>query len=185
MRAKWSSLPAGVIALIAIPLSLCCAQAPMADEYQVRAAIVVNLVRFVSLRQSGEDNHGPVRICLLGYDQQSAVLESYLGAHAIDGRSFQVRRLQESDRGEGCQVLYVSPAERHRFEEISGFLVGAGVLTVSDDRAFAAADGIVGLPVVGDRIEIQINLVRAEQSGIVISSRLLGLAKVIRKVGGR
>lgn len=186
MRPNGSYLRAGgAIALMAITLSLCSAQEPIPDEYQVRAAIIVNLVRFVTFKPGGDDVHGPIRLCLLGYDQQSALLESYLSAHPIDGRPFQVRRLLNSERPEGCRVLYASPAERRRFDEISEALVGAGVLTISDDRTFAAGGGIVGLPVVGDRVEIQINLVRAEQSGIAISSRLLGLARVIRKAANR
>jgi len=186
MRANRSALRAGgAIALIAMSLSLCAAQEPIPDEYQVRAAIIVNIVRFVTFKQNGDDLRGPIRLCLLGYDQQSALLEGYLSAHPVDGRPFQVRRLSNSERPEGCQALYVSPGERRRFDEISEALLGAGVLTISDDRTFAFSGGIVGLPVVGERIEIQVNLVRAEQSGIVISSRLLGLAKVIRKVANR
>lgn len=186
MRANRSALRGGAaIVLIVMSLSLCAAQEPIPDEYQVRAAIIVNIVRFVTFKPNGDDPHGPIRLCLLGYDQQSAVLEGYLSAHPIDGRSFQVRRLSNSERPDGCQVLYVSPGERRRFDDMSDALVGAGELTISDDRTFALSGGIVGLPLVGDRIEIQVNLVRAEQSGIAISSRLLGLAKVIRKVANR
>lgn len=186
MRAKCSSLlVATAVALIAMPLSLCRAQAPIPDEYQVRAAIIVNLVRFVSFRPNRDDAHGPIRVCLLGYDQQIAVLENYLSTHSVEGRPFQVKKILRSEKPEACQVLYVCPAERHHFEEMSGQLAGAGVLTISDHQMFAADAGVIGLPVVGDRIEIQINLMRAEESGLVISSRLLGLAKVIRKSAGR
>jgi len=186
MIPKRPSLRAGgVIALIAISLSLCSAQEPIPDEYQVRAAIIVNLVRFVTLKPNRDDPHGAIRVCLLGYDQQSALLETWLSTHFIDSRPFQVRKLMNWERPDGCQVLYTSPSERRRFDEISDALVGAGVLTIGDDRGFAVTGGSVSLPVVGDRIEIQINLVRAEQSCIVISSRLLGLAKVIRKAADR
>lgn len=185
MRATRSVLLVGVIALLSVPLSVCSAQEPMPDEFQVRAAIVVNLVRFVSFRSNRDDTRAPFRTCLLGYDQQSAVLESYLSAHSIDGKPFIVRRLASSERFDGCQVLYVAGAERHHFDAISGTLIDAGVLTISDDRTFANSGGIVGLPVIGDRIEIQVNLLSAEQSGIAISSRLLALAKVIRKATQR
>lgn len=181
MRAKSPFLFAAAIALIIIPLSLCSAQQPLPDEYQVRAAIIVNLVRFITFKPTRDDPRGPVRVCLLGYDQQSSVLESYLSTHPIDGRPFQVRRIMSDDKTEGCQVLYVCPSERHAFDQLSAQLAGTGVLTISDHRMFAPDGGVIGLPVVGDRIEIQINLERAEQSGLVISSRLLSLAKVIRK----
>jgi len=186
MRAKSAfSILVAAIALIVIPLSLCSAQEPIPDEYQVRAAIIVNLVRFISFNPNRDDIHGPVHVCLLGYDQQSSVLESYLSTHLVDGRPFQVRRVRIPDKTEGCQVLYVCPTERHSFDQLSSQLVSAGVLTISDHPMFASDGGVIGLPVVGDRIEIQINLARAEQSGLVISSRLLSLAKVVRKGAGQ
>lgn len=183
MRAKrlWPGI-AGLIVLSAVSSLRCPAQAPLPDEFQVRAAIIANLVRFVTWPSARTNPHAPIVVGLLGYDQQSAALEKYLNAHSSDGKPFQIRKLGHSDPSDDCQVVYVSPAERWRFEEISDSLSANGVLTISDDQTFAIAGGIVGLPVVGDRIEIQINLIQAQRGGLVISSRLLGLAKVIRKV---
>lgn len=161
------------------------AQTAIPDEFQVRAAIIANLVRFVTWAPAKGNIHPPLIVGLLGNDQQSAALETYLSSHPIDGRQFQVRKIGHSDRVEDCQILYVAPSEQRRFEEISDSIAHNGVLTVSDDRAFALSGGIVGLPVVGDRIEIQINLLQAQQSGLVISSRLLGLARVIRKANSK
>ena len=161
--------------------SSCSAQAAIPDEFQVRAAIIVNLVRFVTWTPARGNAHAPLVVGLLGYDQQGTALESYLSSHSIDGRQFQVKKIGHGDRTDDCQIIYVAPSEQRRFEEISDSLAHNGVLTVSDNRAFALSGGIVGLPVVGDRIEIQINLLQAQQSGLVISSRLLGLARVIRK----
>ncbi|MBS1802421.1 MAG: YfiR family protein [Acidobacteria bacterium] len=164
----------------------CFAQATVPDETQVRSAIVANLVRFVAWTSAAKGNpHTILTVGLLGYDQQSAALESYLSSHSIDGKQFQVKKIGHADRAEDCQIVYVTPSEQRRFEEISDSLVRSGVLTVSDDRAFALSGGIVGLPVVGDHIEIQINLLRAQQSGLVISSRLLGLARIVRKADAK
>ena len=176
----------GLAAMSALSHLDCPAQAAaVPDEFQVRAAIIVNLVRFVTWPPGRDNVHAPIVVGLLGYDQQSAAIEQYLGTHAVDGRSFLVRKLGSSDRADNCEVLYVSPSERRRFETISESLASRAVLTISDDRTFAIGDGIVALPVVGDRIEIQINLAQAQRSGLVISSRLLGLAKVIRKGGDK
>jgi len=161
------------------------AQTAIPDEFQVRAAIIANLARFVSWAPPKGNVHTPMIVGLLGSDQQSAALEAYLSSHTIDGRAFQVRKLERSDRTDDCQIVYVSPSEKQHFEEIADSRSWNGVLTISDDRTFALTGGIVGLPVVGDRIEIQINLFRAQQNGLLISSRLLGLARVIRKADTR
>jgi len=175
----------GVLVLSTALCRFCLAQAAIPDEFQVRAAIVVNLVRFVTWSPPKGNSHSPLVVGLLGYDQQSAALETYLSTHSIDGRQFQIRKVGHGDKTDDFQIVYVASSEQRHFEEIAEALARSGALTISDDRAFAMTGGIVGLPVVGDRIEIQINLLRAQQSSLVISSRLLGLARVIRKADAK
>jgi hypothetical protein len=54
------------------------------------------------------------------------------------------------------------------------------VLTVSDGKGFSHASGIIELYVEAGRMRFAINVDAVERSGLRISSRLLGLAKVIR-----
>ena len=54
------------------------------------------------------------------------------------------------------------------------------VLTVSDGKGFAQAGGIIELYVEGGRMRFAINVDATARSGLRLSSRLLGLAKVIR-----
>ena len=54
------------------------------------------------------------------------------------------------------------------------------VLTVSDGKGFSQAGGIIELYVEGGRMRFAINVDAAERSGLRLSSRLLGLAKVVR-----
>jgi hypothetical protein len=54
------------------------------------------------------------------------------------------------------------------------------VLTVSDGKGFSLAGGIIELYVERGRTRFAINIDAAERSALRLSSRLLGLAKVIR-----
>ncbi len=54
------------------------------------------------------------------------------------------------------------------------------VLTVSDGKGFSLAGGIIELYVEGGRMRFAINVDAAERSGLRLSSRLLGLAKIVR-----
>ena len=54
------------------------------------------------------------------------------------------------------------------------------VLTVSDGKGFASAGGIIELYVEDGRMRFAINVDAAERTRLRISSRLLGLAKVVR-----
>lgn len=160
------------------------AQAPMPDEFAVRAAIIFNLTRFVTWPASKmADPHAPFVVGLLGYDREGAALEKFLAGRSIDGRLIVVRRLGSADRAGQCSLLYVTSTERKRYDALATELAREGVLTVSDDEHFVVAGGIVGLPVSGDHIDIQINLSQAQRSGLTISSRLLHLASVVRQEG--
>jgi hypothetical protein len=158
------------------------AQSPAPDEYQVRAAIILNITRFVSwpdAKQLGP--RAPFIVGLLGYDQGSAALEKFLAGHSIDGHPVLVRRIPSADGIDGCSLVYVTSAERNHLQDFLSRDAATGVLTISDDPLFVHAGGVVGLPVTGDHVEIQINLLRAQRSGLVISSRLLHLATLVRQ----
>ena len=58
--------------------------------------------------------------------------------------------------------------------------VQALVLTVSDGKGFAQTGGIIELFIEDGRMRFAINLDAMEQTGVRLSSRLLGLAKVVR-----
>jgi hypothetical protein len=60
-----------------------------------------------------------------------------------------------------------------------------GTLTVGDTEGFAAEGGIVNLRVEGDKIHIQVNVGAAERQRIRISSRLLGLAEIVKSGASR
>jgi hypothetical protein len=55
------------------------------------------------------------------------------------------------------------------------------VLTISDGKGFAEAGGMIELYVEEGRMRFAINMGATERSGLHLSSRLLRLAKVIRK----
>jgi hypothetical protein len=54
------------------------------------------------------------------------------------------------------------------------------ILTISDARDFSHAGGIIELYVEDGHMRFAINVDAAERTGLRISSRLLGLAKVVR-----
>jgi hypothetical protein len=58
-------------------------------------------------------------------------------------------------------------------------LGGAPVLVVSDEAHFASRGGMIGFFRDADRVRFEVNPAAAEAAGLRISSRLLGLAKVV------
>ena len=59
------------------------------------------------------------------------------------------------------------------------------MLTVSDSKGFSRADGIIELYAEGSRMRFAINVDGLARSGLRLSSRLLGLARIIKDGNGQ
>jgi hypothetical protein len=79
-----------------------------------------------------------------------------------------------------CHLLFVADGETRRSSEGLVGVVALPVLTVSDRKDFARADGIIELYAEEGRMRFAINVDGVARSGLRLSSRLLGLAKIIR-----
>ena len=122
----------------------------------------------------------PIVVCIVGDDGIAAALVTTVRGQQIGGHTLEVRRAQERAKWRVCQVLFISDADTR---PAAGGLDGIRmlpVLTVSDGRGFSQGSGIIELYVEGARMRFAINVDAAERSGLHLSSRLLGLAKVIR-----
>ncbi len=75
-----------------------------------------------------------------------------------------------------CHVLFVSSSERENTPDIVASLAGASVLTTGDMDRFANQGGIINLIKRGNKIRFEINSNAAAQSGLKLSSYLMGLA---------
>ena len=157
------------------------AQDSAADEYEIRAAMLFNLTKFVEWPAwKVSDAATPFEICSLGSDELVPAIERLLRNKVIETRPVTTHRLIKTQDGTSCRILYVGGSERKRFEELAPGLAKAAVLTVSDQEWFTKDGGIVGLPLTDNRILIEINLGAAQKSGLIVSSKLLRLAAVVR-----
>ena len=107
------------------------------------------------------------------------VVEVVRGQH-ISGHSFDVRVLQDSSKWRACHLLFVADAETRRFAAGLDEIKALPVLTVSDSKGYSLAGGIIEFYVEAGRMRFAINPDAADRSGLRLSSRLLGLAKVVR-----
>jgi|SRR5579863_5752278 len=171
------------LALAAFGALAACAHAeePVTDEYQVKAAFLYNFAKFVEWPSGTGGRSSSIAICVLGQNPFGRVLEDTVDGKTVDGKTFVVRHVSEVKAAAHCQIVFVCSSERKRFGAILGELRTGGVLTVGESEGFIEEGGVVNLKLDGGKIQIQINMNAAEQSGVRISSKLLGLAQIIRK----
>ncbi len=150
------------------------------EEYTVKAAFIYNFAKFVEWPAQAFHGPGdPISICVLGQNPFGHSLDDVVRGQAVNGRAFRVRQIPEVSSKTACHILFVSAAERKRYQSEAAELKGIATLTIGESRGFAAEGGIVNFKLEDGKVRFEINLDAAEQAQIRISSKLLSLADLV------
>jgi len=160
---------------------------PRPLEYEVKAAFLFNFAKFVEWPPDAFREHDPLTICIFGEDPFGAVLDGTLAGETLAGRPLQARRTDRPGELRSCQIVFIGQAERERVPEVLASLRGANVLTVGESDRFAEQGGMVRFFVEANRVRFEVNLDALERTRLVVSSKLLRVARVVRpeSKGGR
>lgn len=155
------------------------AQSSSADEYSIRAAMLLNLTKFIDWPAWKMDSsHPQFLVCILGHDPIEPYADRYLQNQSVMARPVQLKTLKDLSDAAGCHILYVSASGKRSFEADAAELTKAGVLSVSERSVSRSSAQIVGLPLDNDHVQIDVNLGVAQSAGFAVSSKLLHLATV-------
>jgi hypothetical protein len=148
------------------------------SDTSVKAAFLFNFAKFTEwpALQAG----APLVVCIVGDEGIAAAFVETVRGQNISGHALDVSRPRDSATWRVCHVLFVGGDEPRRSASGLDGIRTLPVLTVSDAKDFAQADGIIELYLEGGRMRFAINVEAAGRARLSISSRLLMLAKVIR-----
>lgn len=149
------------------------AHAETAIEAELKAAYLLNFAQFIEWPRE----QGSFTICQYGSDTLGAGATA-LSRRTIRGKGITVRSVTGKALS-GCDVLYIGAAEKSHIREITQMLRGTNTLTVSDAEGAARAGAVIGLSVQGQKIVFDVNLAEARRNNLVISAKLLSLAKSV------
>jgi hypothetical protein len=158
--------------------SLARAQGP--SEAAVKAAFLVKFGAYVGWPASS----GPVTLCMVGRDALGGALDAAAQGERINGRPVRVRSLETVTQASGCDIAYLAGSPRQSVPAALATLKGVPVLTVTDSR-WSNARGMIHFQVAQSRVRFHIDDRAAGESGLGLSSKLLGLALSVRPRGGR
>jgi hypothetical protein len=158
-----------------------CSLAQVVDEYQVKAAFLYNFAKFVDWPpDSFKTPKDPILVCVLGHNPFGGALEEVIRGKSIEGRAFAFRQVGDAHEASACQILFVSSSDSSHFRSLFGRLKPAGILTVGEAQGFAAVGGVINFKLDGGRVRFEINVDAAEHAQLHISSKLLGLAEIVK-----
>jgi hypothetical protein len=195
------------VVLLALALGARAAERDLPNDRVQRVRYLLNFTEYVEWpAKVFADARAPILIGIIGEDPFGEVLTTQAGEHR-GRRRVEVRRFKGimEFRGQeipgrpqdelvakrrakvrelrACHVLYVSRSEDAFLSQVFRAVHKAPVLTVGDKPSFAREPrgGVIGFFEIGPQLAFEINLDTAEAAELKISSKLLALAKVIRK----
>jgi len=158
-------------------------QPAVVQEYELKAAVLYKLLKFVDWPETAFDNNGDIlHICVLGKDPFGEMLDYYSGK-ILNGRKLEINRITRihANAGAGCHILFISTSEKKRLAAILKQIKTAPILSIGDTEGFAQQGGIINLVLKERRIAFEINVKAAEHAGLKINAKLLRLATIIDK----
>ena len=149
------------------------------SESEVKAAFVFQFARFIEWPPRNVPSHDEFVACVVGSDSLGSVLRSVLSGKTVSRRPVAFREQVGEHQASDCDLVFIAGSERKRFGALREMLAAKGVLTVGDWPGFAAEGGVIGFYTDEDRVRFEVNVTAAQKAGLVISSQLLKLARIV------
>lgn len=152
----------------------------MAKEYQVKALFLYNFANFVEWPADAfSDQSSPLKMCLYGAVPFGEFLDIVNGVMVRDRTLEVIRTTDYSLIQSGCHILFVGIDHYDELDKFFKDLNHLFVLSIGNVKDFAHKGGVVNILRTTDQQQFEINLTKAIENGLLISSDLLSLARII------
>ncbi|QKT03349.1 YfiR family protein [Ectothiorhodospiraceae bacterium 2226] len=167
----------GLLALLLAAVAGSAVARSGASEYELKAAF---LLQFADYVEWPAPVPVPMRVCVLGHDPFGGVLDELAAAGS---RAVVIERPRSAEQARGCQIVYLGHRDEKALRRDLQRLGSGPVLTVGEGEPFALDGGVIAFRVEHERVRLTVNVGAAQQRELRISSRLLGIARVVGESG--
>lgn len=162
-------------------LSVPLLQDSVLSEHDLKAAYLFNFARHVEWPSDAfTQESSPFVVTVVGQDGMADAVERAMKGKVIQGRSVEVRRSEGGEAPAGSHLVFVSASERGKAETIARGLKGTRSLTVGETPDFIMAGGVISFFIEKKQLRFEVSLSGAKRSGLVVSSKLLRIARVVK-----
>jgi hypothetical protein len=173
VRRRWWWL--GILVCMTGPLG-----AQATREYDLKAVFLFNFATFVDWPKEALPENAPFVIGVFGEDPFGRALDEVIVGEKIRGMPLQVKRCATIEEAKRCHILFISASAADRVTAVLQGVRGMPVLTVADMPRFVEGGGMIAFTT-DSRVQLRINPAAAQRVGLVISSKLLRVAKVVEE----
>ena len=155
------------------------AQQPVAREYQIKAVFLFNFTQFVQWPAHAFQNaSSPLVIGVVGEDPFGPFLNQTVTGEAMANHNLVVERYASIDEVKDCHILFISLTDKQDLRRALDRVKTKPTLTVSDTEGFTRMGGMIRFYNEVGRTRLRINMEPVNESGLIISSKLLRLAEI-------
>lgn len=149
-----------------------------AAEPELKAAILVNLLLFVDWKVQGTQTEDRLTACYVDASPVATALTAFNG-RLLKGKPLRVVRVEPARVG-GCHLLYISPVESAQLPRLVPLLRDSGILLVGDSAGYLQQGAMLNLATEEGRVVFDVDLQAVRQAGLVLSSKVLRLARLVQ-----
>ena len=154
---------------------------PSMTEYQVKALFLLNFTKYVDWPPAAfAGTNATIIIGLYGEDKFGDALKKAVEGKTINGRRLIIQPIEKDGDLGKCHMLFISDSEKDHLGEILDKIKALPVLTVGETDQFMEHGGMINFVIKGGKVRLEINLDAARQAKLEISSKLLGVADVVK-----
>src|SRR5262249_34998005 len=143
-------------------------------EYPIKAAFLYKFAPFVQWPALPPGNF---TICVAGHDPFGADLDRGVKDLSVDGRTVRVQRMEAGQAGMYCQIPSVTGTQSQSVQQALDLVRDRPVLTVTEKTG---PGSVIQFVVDNNRVRFDIDTDAARSHGLVVSSKLLNLARAVR-----
>jgi hypothetical protein len=150
-------------------------------EYPLKAAYLYNFGSYVEWPASAfADGQTPLVIGVLDPDPFGSILDQIARQKQIAGRKIVIARFESAEQVKACHIFFVpgSASAAVRSQALQK-LLHSPTLVVGESPGLTAQGAVINFFIEQNKVRFEINPQAAKDRGLKISSKLLGLAKIV------
>jgi hypothetical protein len=150
-------------------------------EYEIKAAFIYNFAKFIEWPNlSSSDTNNPLVLCFMDGETVRDAFKTVKEA-TVKGRKVMIQEYQGLNDMSACHILFVPSSWKEEQPKILETVRNKPILTIGETQEFCEQGGIINFRLIENKVRFEINIDAAKQAGLMISSQLLKLARIVKK----
>ncbi len=149
-------------------------------EYKIKATYIFNFLKYIEWPSETAVSRRSFVIGILGENRFGDAL-SFFSGKTVKDRIIEIREFGNINEIEDCHILFVSSSADKTVNRILEEVQGKQILTIGETDSFIEKGGAIEFVVDKGKVSFIVNLNIARKEGLIVSSKLLRVAKNVKR----